>query len=273
MMKPSDYNGIATGLNKLTEWADTLRAVFEKVEAPIPENEREPGGPTTRRVPTDEARNNAWFNQRWTLLTANENTAKGIAGMMDSCLDGFVVENQGRADNGRAVTTDGRALFDTMSRFLNATDTPIDGAARLYDDVRTRCRDWVGRMTTWFPDLNPDQGGNPQPADGDTPTPAMSDRDMRVELFRGGLLNKQEYKNAITNKHIKPPFTWLGSISDLADWLDSCDLIPKDPPRPKPGEDYKCLWRHADGAFTNTNGNPITARQLTGAMKELKRPK
>ena len=263
MMKPSDYNGIATGLNKLTEWADTLRAVFEKVEAPIPENEREPGGPTTRRVTTDEARNNAWFKHRWTLLTANENTAKEIAGMMDSCLDGFVVENQGRADNGRAVTTDGRALFDTMSRFLNATDTPIDGAARLYDDVRTRCRDWVGRMTTWFPDLNagPISGGIAGKTAGTIPG--------RSAPFVARLIVSDSFKQAVKDGFIPagittPPIPWNGNIKELATWLSDSGLLSN--PQPDNLTEKTTKWKMADGVFTK-DGEPVTNDQLKRAYQ------
>ena len=193
---------------------------------------------------------------------------------MLECRDDFVEENQDRADRKVGISRDGQRLFDAMGRFLNAIETPIGkGDSLLCFEVCRMCQDWRGRMVEWFPDLNANQGGNRQPTDGDTSTPPTTDRQMMVENWRSGLLNNQEYKNAKDNKHIKPPFTWLGSNTELADWLDSNDLIPKDPPKPGPLVDYKCLWRFADGAFTNTNGEPITAKQLTDAMKELKRPK
>ena len=254
-MKASEYQGLKTGLDILTEWSDTLRTVFSKVEIAIPEKDREPGGPSTRRVPSDEARGHEWFRQKYDLLQANQKWVGEISTMMGSLLDGFVDENQVRADKGLAITDPCRALFDAMSRFLDATNTPVDGAAKLYDDVRIRCRDWCGRLITWFPDLNTDQAGKltrrATTAPADIPgNPAFVNR----------LVKSDAYKHAIADGDITPPTTWNGTIKDLAIWLSESGLLAQ---RPKIDNvtEKTTRWKLADGVFIIA-GKAVTATQL-----------
>lgn len=254
-MKASEYQRLITGLDKLTEWSDTLRAVFSRVEIDIPEEDREPDGRTTKRVPSDEARGNEWFPHRFDLWQANENWAGEIARMMDSCLDGFVDENQVRADKGLAMTDPCRALFNAMSRFLNATVTPIDGAPRLYHDVRARCRDWYSRLLTWFPDIDPNQAGKQTRLATTDPTAIPGN-----PAFVRRLMNSDAYKKAIADGDITHPVTWNRTIKGLAIWLSESGLLDQQPKIDNVTE-KTTKWKFADGVFIIA-GKAVTATQL-----------
>lgn len=251
-MKASEYQGLTKGLDKLTEWSDTLRAVFSKAIITIPEKDREPGGPSTKWATTDEARNNEWYKQRYDILRANMNWAGEITGKMDSLLDEFVDDNQARADRGLAITDPCRALFNAMSRFLDATDAPINGAARLYDDVRIRCQDWRGRLITWFPNIGTTTGIDMKPAMTTATGNAFVDR----------LKSSDAYNKAIEDGTITAPSTWNGTIKDLADWLLNNDLI-LDHSR---GVSPTRKWCWADSIFKLPNGSVVTRERLKNAF-------
>lgn len=133
---------------------------------------------------------------------------------------------------------------------------------------------WILMVTEYFPqlasrpDVEVDTPGKLTTNQALTVSGGMTDRDMAIEQFRTGLMEKTAYDNAIKNGHISKPLTWNESISDLADWLDREDVIPKQPTRDGP---RRCLWSRADGVFLKPDGTPITSRQLAQAFQDLKR--
>ena len=165
----------------------------------------------------------------------------------------FVGENQARADQGLAVSIDGGRLFDALTRWLNAIDTPIGkGDSFLCFEICRFCQDWRNRMLVWFPDLNPDLAGNP-PATGPAIIPGNP-------AFVKRLVNSDAYKQATnTTGDITPPNTWNGSIKDLANWLDGNGLLAR--PKIDNVTEKITRWKLADGVFL-IDGKPITARQL-----------
>lgn len=289
-MKHSEYQQLIQALAFLTtgnHGADTLRVLFDKREVEVPAREREPGGPATRMEPTDQARQHPLFKHKMLLLNGAVETVENLAGRMKRWTDGFVEENQARADQGLKASTDGRALYDSMSRFMSATATPVPGARDIYDKttvihyacgdqlipgVRAQCQEWMKMLATWFPDLNTEKstGQQSQPHNDKmnaSQYTAMTDSEMWAEQFRHDVVEKQGYKDAVSNGDITKPFTWNSTISELADWLDRYDIIPKDR---KGDSKPRCLWHRVDGVFLNhKNGEPITAQQLKDAFKKL----
>lgn len=276
MMKHSDYNGLIQALDFLTtgmHGADTLRVLFDKREVEVPAGE--PGGPATVDEPTDQAREHPMFKDRRLLLLGASETVDDVAYKMEQFVDGFVEENQARADQGLSITPDGRALFVAMSRFMTATDTPIPGAGNLYDSihvvtvktehdggvfsrdvyvhgVRSQCREWMDRLIAWFPDLNPDQ----EPARRNDPP---ANKIPGNPAFVKPLENSDAYKQAIDNGHITPPNTWNGTIKSLATWLNDSGLLST--PQPFNVTEKTTKWQNANGVFL-IKGVPITAKQL-----------
>ena len=254
------YQRLTRLLDSLTDGVDTLRAVFEKhpVEAPAGDH---PGGQRCKPMPTDQARQHPEFPNRYLLLNDADQAVTESARLMDKCGDEIESDSKARHDQGMTATDEIRALYDSVTRFLDATDTPIDGADTLYNKTRDRCRALVNKLVTWFPDLNPDQV--PPAIPGDVP-PELSDREMMVEQFRSKVAETQVYKNAIGNGHIIKPWTWNDNVSELVDWLTRHDLINKD-------HNGRYMWRYADGAFLDTKGDPITKDRLTEANKNINR--
>lgn len=232
-MEHSDYSELTRRLGHLARGADTLRVLFSKEVAPA----TDPGG-RSKPVPTDEARQHPWFSQRMILLDGTEHTVEETAGLMDRCQNGWTASNQARADNERPATADVRSLYQAMDGFMSATSEPTPGIARLYDILRTRCREWMDQAVTWFPDLYPE--------------------------FIRKLLASDVYKEAVVNGDITPPFIWNGTIKELAIMLANSGLLSVI-------EDFKLTgtriqWSLADRVFL-IKGKPVTARQLNDAFK------
>ena len=212
-MKHSEYVNLSRALESLTKGSDTLRALFSKVEAPADPATLEPGEPTTRWVPTDQARQHPLFPFRFKLLDMATRTVEETARTMDGCWDRWTDTNQARADQGLEPTADTRGLVQAMAGFMSATDTPTRGIAGLYDPTRSRCRAWMDQATTWFPDLN----GNQEPGKESRPTstPAKVDRDRMADLF-------------IPKFKDPDPITRLVPFDNFCRALDSGDFTAKD---------------------------------------------
>ncbi len=259
LLKYQELTGL---LDSLTDGADTLRAVFEKHPVEVPAGDH-PGGQRCKPMPTDQARQHPEFPNRYLLLKDADKAVTESAHLMDKCGDEIERENQDRHDQGMTATDEIRALYDSMSRFLDATNTPVAGAGTLYDKTRKRCRALMNKLNGWFPDLNPNQAGTHPATPGDVPR-EMSGRGMMVELFRARLAETQEYKRAKNVGQISKPWTWNDSYSELVEWLTAYNLIDKD-------AIGRYMWRYADGAFLDKKGNPITADQLSDANKAINR--
>lgn len=103
--------------------------------------------------------------------------------LMCGLWDGFVEDNQVRADQRLQPTADVRALFEAMAGFLVATESPVEGRGVLYARTRSLVRDWMDMATTWFPDLNDqDQADTIH----QVTTTNTIDRDRLMSFFNGG---------------------------------------------------------------------------------------
>ena len=237
-MKHTDYIELTRAFEYLTNEANTLRLLFSKVEAPADPSTLETGGPNTRWVPTDQARQHPLFPKRMLLLDSIEQAVEDTARLMEQCVNDWTHENQGRADQGLPPTADTRELFQAMDGFMSVTETPTRGIAGLYTKVRSRCRAWLDQATEWFPELWP-------------------------EHIRK-LLDSPDYKKAVKFEQITPPFTWNGTIKELAEWLDDSMLVAR--PKVDTITERTHDWALYDGVFLK-KGRPITAKQLQEAFK------
>lgn len=158
---------------------------------------------------------------------------------MDERANGWIESNQERADKGFEMpTADFRALYDAMVGFMSATEK-TDPRGVLYEKTRNRCQAWIDQAVTWFPVLNP---------------------------FIYKLLNDEQYKKAVKYGDITPPFTWNGSIKDLAYWLDDNFIVDGDPVNDDVNVTKRTniKWSQADRVF-RIKGKRITGRQLNEA--------
>lgn len=278
-MNQKQYKHLVRLLESLTDGADTLRAVFAKAPIVILEPDTVPGRNGKpdhlvffhRNIAAKEARQHPAFKMRRDLLNDAERMVNDASAIMEECVDEFVSEDRG----GNAVIAKReRELYPVLLRFLDATATPIQGAAGLYDEnkvinissrrpilrrgLRPQCREWADMLTTWFPDLNTDM------APADTGIQAAARPEVPGEVpgnpaFVKPLLRSDAYRTAINDGRITPPRTWNGTIKDLAIWLFDSGLLSN--PRPDNLTDKITRWQLADGTFLK-DGNPVTARQL-----------
>ncbi len=101
---------------------------------------------------------------------------------MDSLLDGFLEEIQGRADNELAPTADIRALYETMSGFMSATSTP--GKVQvLFNKTRQRVRAWMDHVKEVFPGIDNEESDRDNQTKSSRATPTI-DRDKLGALFQ-----------------------------------------------------------------------------------------
>ncbi len=243
-MTHTEYIELTELLRKLAGDADLLRIVFDKVEVPIddPGDRRISDGITKKTVASDQAKQHPKYHQRNTILLPS--AQRGVARAVEIM--------RGETRTGHRAKVDDPELFDVMSKFMSATSTPIPGVSRLFDNLRKLCG-------SWFPDINAGDTTRGQIATG----VVLNKRQQEVQIFKDSLIKKEAYQQAIADHRITPPYTWNGSIVDLADWLDGADVIPKDHTR---GVTPRCLWRYADGVFS-INGDKVSRKQLGNAIK------
>lgn len=278
-MNQKQYKHLVSLLESLTAGADTLRAVFAKSPIVILEPEirsGRDGGPdyvlfSQRIMAAKEARQHPEFKMRYGLLEKAETMVDKAAAIMEECVDEFVSEDR---DGNAVIAKQERELYPVLVRFLDATATPIQGAAGLYDTnkivtlasgrpglrrgLRPQCQEWADMLITWFQDLNPGM------APADTGIQATTRPDAPGEVpgspaFVRPLLMSDAYRAAINDGRITPPRTWNGTIKALAIWLSDSGLLSD--PRPDNLTERITRWRLADGVFL-INERPITARQL-----------
>lgn len=173
-MKHSDYIGLTRRLTFLAGEIGRTRALLTMPLTVTPDGDIVASSTTIPDGTPVEV-------NRGPIRRAVDEVGNSIAGRMDGLLDGFVEANQGRADQDLDPTDDVRTLFDAMGAFMDATDEPIQGAGRLYEPVRTRCREWMEMANGWFPGLN-DQGAGKK--DGDGPKDIVPNLDRaKLEKF------------------------------------------------------------------------------------------
>lgn len=237
-MNHSDYKNLTGRLAFITREADRTRLLLT-----MPLTVDGDGNIVATSTPDPDGK--TFYANRNAIWLGIQTVDNDIAGLMDSLVDGFVEANQHRADQGNPVTADTRALHQAMAGFMSATSTPVPRWGVLYDKTRKRTGEWMGQMVSWFPDLYPP--------------------------FIRGLLKDEYYKKAIRDGLIAPPFTWNGSIKDLAVWLDDNKIVSEiEPYKVSGGEPMgeKTIhkWKEVDKVFF-CKGKAVTAKQLQDAFK------
>lgn len=234
-MTHSQYIELTSLLQGFTANAGTLRLVFSKVEIPADPDTLEPGRPATKKVTSDQAKQHPGFPFRYRMLDNEEKAVRETLELMDGTVDTWTDENQVRADKGEGPTADVRELYSAMSAFMDATETPVDGAGVLYIRLRNKVRAWMDQALEWFPHLYP-------------------------QIVRD-LLESDYYQLAVRAGYITPPFIWNGRvIKDLAMWLAEWM---------KTNTVYgsgKRDWESFDRVF-RIGGVRITNTQLSNALK------
>ena len=241
-MNHSQYIELTSLFQGFKANAGTLRSVFSKDEIPADPDTLEPGRRATKFVPTDQAKQHECFRLRYRMLANEDQAVRDALELMAGTVDGWTEENQARADQGLGATADVRELYSAMADFMVATEPPVPGAGSLYVRIREKVRAWMDQAVEWFPvDLNP-------------PT------------FHRELLAHEDYKKAVENGRITPPFTWNESLKELAEWLDDTDLLS----RPKTTSFGRTSnnWMLVDGIFQiRGKDGKVTAEQLRNAKK------
>ena len=234
-MNHSQYIELTSLLQGFTGNAKTLRLLFSKVEIPADPDTLEPGQPSTKFVPTDQAKQHIGFPFRYRMLDNEETAVRETLILMDGTVDGWVASNQERADKNSGPTADERKLYSAMSDFMVATETPVDGARILYSQIREKVQAWMDQAVEWFPQLYP-------------------------QVVRD-LLESEYYKHAVGAGWITPRFTWnKKSIKDLAMWLAN---RKKTNSLDSSGNND---WVSFDRLFW-IDGKRITSKQLGNAIK------
>ena len=239
-MNHSQYIELTSLLQGFTGNAGTLRLVFSKVEIPADPDTLEPGRRSTQRVASDQAKQHPGYPFRHRMLDNEETAIRETLTLMDGTVDSWTDENQARVDRGlKQPTADVRELYSAMSAFMDATETPVDGAGGLYIRLRHKVRAWMDQAVEWFPEL--------------------------ISPFARDLLTHPDYLKAVNDTHqITPPFTWNESLKELADWLDDTDLLSR-PMKTGLGQTSND-WMLVDGLF-RYKGKRVTAEQLRNAKK------
>lgn len=234
-MNHSQYIELTSLLQGFTGNAGTLRLVFSKVEIPADPDTLKPGRPSTKRVASDQAKQHPGFPFRYRMLDNEDTAIRETLALMDGTVDSWTASNQERADKGLEPTADERKLYSAMSAFMDATETPVDGARGLYIRLRHKVRAWMDQAVEWFPQLYP-------------------------QVVRD-LLESEYYKHAVGAGWITPRFIWnKKSIKDLAMWLanrkktNSIDSSGNND------------WVSFDRLFL-IDGKRITSKQLGNAIK------
>lgn len=235
-MNHSQYIELTSLLQGFTANAGTLRLVFSKDEIPADPDTLEPGKPATKKVTSDQAKQHPGFPFRYRMLDNEEKAVRETLELMDGTVDTWTDENQVRADKGEGPTADVRELYSAMSAFMDATETPVDGAGVLYIRLRNKVRAWMDQALEWFPHLYP--------------------------LVVRDLLESEDYKKAVEAGWITPRFTWNAKIKDLAMWLAN---RKKSNSIDSSGHTSN-VWKPFDRLFW-IDGKRITAQQLSNAMK------
>ena len=235
-----------------------MRLVFSKVEVPADPDTLEPGHPDTKPVPTDQAKNDPAFRFRYIMLHNEEMAIRKALELMDGTVDGWTNENQARADKGLGPTADVRELYSAMSAFMDATETPVDGAGVLYGRIRNKVRAWMDQAVTWFPSITEKEPGR------GTIDRRVSKK-QKVEQFKVELQSMPEYQLAIDDGTIIPPFTWTKGKRDLVEWLQN-NIIPT---RTDRNGFRHPQWSIADNVFIK-DGKPIPGTVLNDTAQHMK---
>lgn len=254
-MTHTDSQELTRLLVEVASQADTLRAVFAKVEVP---NE-EPGGAPNRRVASDQAKALPEFKFRYRLLHGVSTAIEGIEQRMAVSADSWMAENQARADKGLPPTNDVVELYKAMTVFATATRTAVDGAASLFQKSRAKVALWMERAAGWFPALNPtppDHMEQEAPAMASTIAVPSFNRDSFANIFKQNFKDLSGFLDVLADRakeltptdwgrlfyqlqncnHVLPSYK---RMKPFKKWFETFGIVvPKDP---SPGRyaDYK----------------------------------
>ena len=236
-MKHSEYIKLTSLLNGMSGNADTLRLLFSR---------------------TDQAKQHPGFQFKHIMLDSEEKAVHETLDLMDRTVDGWIDENQERADRKLGPTADCRKLYLVMAGFIDATETPVAGANVLYVRIRKQCRAWMDQAVTWFPSITEKEQGR------GTIDRRVSKK-QKVEQFKVELQSMPEYQLAIDDGTIIPPFTWTKGKRDLVEWLQN-NIIPT---RTDRNGFRHPQWSIADNVFIK-DGKPIPGTVLNDTAQHMK---
>ena len=177
---------------------------------------------------TDEIKSHPLFVARWGLHTLEEKEVKELIGIINGCEDWT-------SDKFKASE-----IYRMMLEFVSITSRMPVGVG-LFDEIQSLCEK---RMEI------------------------IAGRHLgRIHPKVREMLSGQDYKDKVKDGDIIPPFTWTSSVKQLAIFLDNAiDLtIPKIDQ--VDGKEDRRDWSIVDSLFYNKDGQPVTAKQLSNAMK------
>ena len=170
------------------------------------------------RTPVGVAQEKRIQNAYWKKASQE---VKELSGWMDTRVDSFASSNQDRADRELPFTKDMETLTLALADFIDEANEPIPGMVGLFGPVLKRCNDWVAMIREW----------------------------THLDSFRLKVIRSEAYQKAVDAGSIIKPFTWIGGIGELANWLMDNKLI--DVYSQKEGQKWKGRkWKEADKVFT-----------------------
>ena len=177
---------------------------------------------------TEKVRSHPQFKVRWTLLTRAENEINNLVGFINGC------------DDWTSDKFKSSEIFRMMFDFLSATSVMPKGISFPFQKVRSLCQERMRIIAGKSLDRH---------------HPKIQE-----------LLDGQDYKDMVDSGDITPPFTWNGSIKELANWLDNAIDLRKPMIDQVDGKEERRDWMIVDGVFLK-DGKPVTAKQLGNAIK------
>lgn len=165
----------------------------------------------------------------------------------------------------------------------NATPESMKQTIQDWAIPGTEFDSWIELIREYYPALSapgkntPDNGpqmaqiststGNTTPGAGTPGIPVNEAREGNTATGPAGhfvtrLKSSDAYIHAIQDGTITAPFTWNGTITELADWLLNNDLIMDHSHGVTPTR----KWSWADSVFTLPDGSPVTRQRLKNAF-------
>lgn len=183
---------------------------------------------------TDKVRSHPQFKARWGLLDMADNEVKDLVGLIKGC------------DDWTSSEVKASEIYRMMREFLSATAKMPKGISGMFKRVRSLCETPMFLIADKFPSVYP---------------PAIQ-----------AIMASEPYQYAVDKKRITRPLIWNESIKELAGWLDDFALVAN--PRriiKKDGlNELENNWELVD-CFFWVDGEPVTAKQLGGAIKKYNR--
>ena len=158
--------------------------------------EKDKDGKSTPRAKAQEL-----YKVRYSVLGWAFDAGVKALKMLRQCGDGFIADVKSQGTN---PNPDVMRLVQRMTNYVDLAPAPIDGIGDMYEDLTEECRDWLEQYHYLAP------GGIKAIATKE------EKRNAKVEKFKSILVETDQYKEAVKDGRIIPPFTWNPGMAKVA---------------------------------------------------------